>query len=253
MKTNTPFRKIEVAKCKPNDWNPNVVTPAYMKKLRKGIETTLEASGGTIPPIVVRPHPTKKKRFQIIDGFHRWKVFQDIGLEKIDAYIIDADDKLAMSLTATLNYLRGEPEPEKYADFVGRILNENKITTEDLAAYLPESSEELDMLIENYEIKLDELVMPEPEEGETVEEKKPSETWVELKFLVSAGQAEIIEAELARISSVLEGKNARGRSLEFMAVNSADTPLKSIVGESGAEKKTKRLKSKKDRAEETSH
>ncbi len=46
-----------------------------------------------------------------------------------------------------------------------------------------------------------------------------------MKFNVSRSQAEIIEQELSRICSVLEGKNLRGRALEFMAVQSAQTPF----------------------------
>lgn len=53
----------------------------------------------------------------------------------------------------------------------------------------------------------------------------------EAKFWIAKDQEKIVEAEITRISSLLDGKNVRGRALEFMAVNSSQTDLDNLTGE----------------------
>jgi len=59
--------------------------------------------------------------------------------------------------------------------------------------------------------------------------------FVEDKFWISKEQKKIVDAEITRISSLIEGKNIRGRALEYMAVNSSQTPIDNIVGENAAD------------------
>lgn len=65
------------------------------------------------------------------------------------------------------------------------------------------------------------------------------EKFVELKFWVAEDQKTVIEDELTRISSLIKGKNLRGRALEAMAVISSQTPTDNIMGEEESKPKPK--------------
>lgn len=65
-------------------------------------------------------------------------------------------------------------------------------------------------------------------------------------FWVAKDQKKVIEDEVVRVSSLLKGKNLRGRALEYMAVNSSQTDLDNFTGEEAPVKqptfKTKKRK-----------
>lgn len=65
-----------------------------------------------------------------------------------------------------------------------------------------------------------------------------------MTFWVAKDQKPIIEDEIVRIGALLKGKNLRGRALEYMAVNSAQTPTENLTGESDVQAKPK-FKTKK--------
>lgn len=55
--------------------------------------------------------------------------------------------------------------------------------------------------------------------------------FVAMTFWVAEDQKQIIEDEIVRISAHIKGKNLRGRALEYMAVNSSQTPADNLTGE----------------------
>lgn len=227
-----PHRRVRVSDCAPNDWNPNRMTQEIREKLLAGLKLTKD-QGGHTPPIVVRKHPDQSiAKYQIIDGFHRWDIYRSEELDdRIDAFILDVDTKTAMILTDTLNYLRGSPDPDGYAQYMQRLLNENHMTPAEAALYLPATSDEITDLLANYDLKIEQIEVP----SDTVAgEADAQEVFVELKFFISTTQAEVVERELARISKLLQGKNVRGRALEYMAVNSSQTPIENFLGEGEA-------------------
>ena len=225
-----PHRRLKIADCEPNDWNMNVVPPDVREKLQYGIEKMLEATGGVLPdPIVVRPHPTATTaKWQIIDGYHRWDILRALGHEEVDAWVIDVSTKNAMILTDTLNYLRGDQDNEKKADYLRRLIVENHMTVPEVAEFLPETVDEIQRYLDAYDIKIEHLDIPE-DEGDKGDDTA-GDPFMELKFVMSRSQAEVVEREVTRISSILNGKNMRGRALEFMAVNSSQKPMESILG-----------------------
>ena len=58
-----------------NPWNPNRVPPDLYEKLRAYLERE-----GFVEPLVVRP---KGDRFEILGGFHRWKIAGELGLHEL--------------------------------------------------------------------------------------------------------------------------------------------------------------------------
>lgn len=226
-----PYRSVRVSACAPNDWNPNKMDSTTREKLTRGI-TLLMKNVGHIPPIVVRRHPDRSvAKYQIIDGYHRWDILRSEGFERVDAYILDVDTKTAMILTDTLNYLRGEPNMDDYAEYYRKLINEEGATVQELGELVHKNPDEIEALLDAYEIEIDHIDVPTETDGET-KAKDEDDVFIEMKIPVSRGQAEVIERELSRIGALLNGKNIRGRALEFMAVNSSHTPIDNLMGSS---------------------
>lgn len=220
-------KKVLVTALEPNPWNPNKMPGRLLVKLTKNIEETLK-KGKSIPPVVVRPHPTDKGRYQIIDGFHRYKSFKQLKVPDIDVFVMDVDDATAKLLTMNLNYLRGDKDPEKYTTLVSDLL-EGGMTLDDLSALLPEDEADISDLITTFGDgeAIRQLIAAQDAAGvrDTVKDLNEDNVFVELRYNVSVTQAKVIKRELDRISARLAGNNTEGRALEFMAVQSSQSEL----------------------------
>lgn len=225
--------RVSVDKIEPNTWNMNKVPKAVYDKLKVDIQETLDEAG-TIPPIVCRRHPVKAGILQIVDGEHRWKIIKELGYAEIDVVVLELSDKRAMSMTAELNYLRGDPDMEKYPQYLARMVQENGVDSEWLSQHLPDSKDEIDSYLDSINFKIEEIKVPiDGEDAGMPASKDASNTdsLLEVKFQLRKGGAEMVERELARLCKLLGGgKNARGRALEVMAVLSSQTPDASITG-----------------------
>lgn len=233
---NTPYRSLKVSACQPNDWNPNKMDAVTRDKLQHGIRTLLQTSGH-IPPIVVRKHPSPSGgvKWQIIDGFHRWDILRQDGVKRVDAYVLKVDTKTAMILTDTLNYLRGSPDKDLQAEYYRKLVEDEGQSIVELAKFVRETEDELRDLIEMHGIEIQEVDLTSVgSEGGEDADAEDADMMLEAKFVVSKSQQEVIERELARIGAHLEGKNIRGRALEYMAVNSSQTSIHNLMGSSEA-------------------
>lgn len=222
--------KVPVADCLPNTWNMNVMPAAQYAKLKAWVAKSKEDTGRLALPIVIRTHPTEPGKWQIIDGYHRWKAASELKWTDVDCWVYECSDKDAMLLTDSLNYLRGDPDGEKYAEYL-KALSKTGATLDEISALTHHSSEELQEIIDSYDIKIEDVPI-DPVEVDTEDpDDKAAKTdeWVKMEFVVSKDAAEVIEAELARVGSVLTGKNIRGRALEFAMVQSAQTPMEDIL------------------------
>lgn len=211
--------KLPIDRLNPNEWNPNVLPKEKYAKLKKWIRKCREETGKVPLPVVVRP--ISSSRFEIIDGEHRWRATKELGYTDIDCHIYECDTKTAKLLTNSLNYLKGEPDKVKEASYVQDLINEG-LSLEEIVQHTDYTEDRLDDMVLTAGIEIEDVDMDDAKEEES---EKKLESWIDLKFTVPVEVAEIIEAEIARIGTVLTGKNIRGRCLEFMAVNSANTPL----------------------------
>lgn len=227
-KVELGYQRVPVTSLEPNPWNPNRMPGGLFTKLIKNVEDTLKENG-RIPPVVVRPHPKDKDRLQIIDGFHRYKAFKQLKKADIDVFIMDVDDEAAKLLTANLNYLRGEKDPEKYTALLTDLMGEGEMTLDQLAELLPEDEADISDLITTYGdgAAIRKLIDAQDEKQATdkTDGLKDENTFVELRFNVSISQAKVVQREIDRIGKALSGNNVEGRALEFMAVQSSQTEL----------------------------
>lgn len=222
-----PYKLVKLRRCVPNDWNPNVLDGDNYEKLKNGIKRLLRHKRHM--PIIVRKHPEEKGKYQIIDGFHRWKAYGELEQKRIGVFVIKADDATARILTNTLNYLRGTPDRKKYAQSVIDLIGMG-VKQKDLADLLPETEEDIDQLIDEGNVSVETFAqLKEEDEARLTDLEKSDhdEVWIDLKFKVSADAAKVIEQEITRIADAVKGKNRRGRALELMAVQSSQSDLPS--------------------------
>jgi ParB/RepB/Spo0J family partition protein len=138
---NTTNKTLSIAinKLMAHPANPNVMSEAKLRKLVRNIKRT-----GLYEPIVVRPHPKKKDRFQIINGYHRIKVLEQLGHKAVDCVVWDVDNEQAEILLATLNRLCGSDEPAKKIELLKTL--KERFGSAQLAKLLPNTAKQIDHL-----------------------------------------------------------------------------------------------------------
>lgn len=224
--------KVKLDVCVPNDWNMNTMDKIIYEKTKQGVADTREQTED-LPPITCRPHPKYKRKLQIVDGFHRWKMAAEQGVETIDVFVIYVDTKVAMMMTAQLNYNRGEQDLEKYPEYLARLMKEHDIDAEYLAERLPDTVDEINNYMQSIDFELEDVTIPRDDEGSVEKETKDAsdnDALVELRFVIRKGAGEVVQKELTRLKKALgnQGKNLDGRALEAMAVLSSQTPAGSL-------------------------
>lgn len=233
---------VSVDNVRPNTWNMNVMSPQMYEKTKLGIKETRE-EGGRIPPIAVRPWLGKKRILQIIDGEHRWRMYKELGYAEIEVDVSYVSTKRAMLMTPQMNYNRGEPDMEKYPQYMAKMIQIfDDVDPKYLSERLPDSEDEIKSYLASIDFELEAVVIPRDEEGlAPTQDASDTDALLDLKFTVRQGAGEVIERELARLSQHLGGgKNIRGRALEAMAVLSSQTPNGSITPTEDSPKKRRK-------------
>lgn len=241
-----PRQRVPLDSCEPNPWNPNKMSQEKKDKLWMGMQNVLKQAGH-LPAIWVRPHPSPhgKVKWQIIDGEQRWTILshhqdsdivQEHLLGEIDVEIYYVDTKTAMTLTSTGNWLRGEQDPDSYAEYLKSLLRDHHMTIEEAAQVLPETADEIQSYVEAYDIRLEDPDVPTGDHPPSDSTEGDDETLMEFKCVMRKGALRIVVQEQNRIAAMLKersgrtGLNIQGRALEYMAVLSAQTPPESISG-----------------------
>lgn len=140
MPYRTEHKQLKIDSIEKNPWNPNVMSERVYEAEKESI-----TEFGMIDPITVRPHPDDPKKYQIIDGEHRWRVCSELGHKTIPAEIIhDLSDAQAKKLTLILNETRGRADRIELAQLLAEIQVD---FGDDLIKGLPYHADELDELI----------------------------------------------------------------------------------------------------------
>lgn len=196
------IRELPVESLLPNPWNPNRVPAETFAKLRAYIERE-----GFVEPLVVRP--LDKDTFQILGGFHRWRIAKELAYESVPCVVVDVDDRRAKVLTVNLNELKGQSVPALLAELVHDLSRE--LSLDDLASQLPYTVPELEDLQDLLRIP-DGLEAQLVEEAERMERERPRV----LSFAVSPDQEAVIEQALTKASTDVAG-TSRGAALTCIA------------------------------------
>jgi ParB-like chromosome segregation protein Spo0J len=162
-----------------------------------------------VEPIVVRPH---EDGYQILGGYHRWKIARELGCETVPCAVVDLDDRRAKILTINLNEMKGQSVSALLSELVHDLSQE--LTLEDLESQLPYSGTELKDALEIMKIP-DGLEALLDEEVEKAERERPHI----LSFVVE--DVETVEKAIEKASQA-GGGITRGKALVEMARSYVD-------------------------------
>lgn len=199
--------EIPVGHLIPNPWNVNRMSAEIEHKLTEYLRRE-----GLVEPMVVRPHPTEAERYEILGGYHRWKICKEkLGYEAMPCVVVDLDDKRAKILSINLNEMSGEPVPALLSELLHDLNRE--IAIEDLETLLPYDASAIEDALEL-------LKLPEGLDRMLEEEaaKEEAEAPVIVSVVLDKKQYAVVEAAMERaIREVGAIKNRKGRAIELMA------------------------------------
>jgi ParB family chromosome partitioning protein len=128
-------RALSVDLLEPGPFQPRgKIDPEALKELTDSIRTS-----GVLQPILARPHPTERHRYQIIAGERRWRASQLAGLREIPVLLRDLTDAEAMAAALVENLQRQDLNPIEEADGYRRLINEFSLTQEQLGVAVGKS------------------------------------------------------------------------------------------------------------------
>jgi len=199
--------------------NANVMDGDLLEKLKAHIKKS-----GRYPFLIVRPHPDKPGKYQMLDGHHRVSVLKEIGYKKARCDIWDVNDRDAKLLLATLNRLEGQDIPIRRASLVHELLSDMNIP--DLSGLLPETEKQIEELHTLLEFPAEEIAAQLEEETEQAEKSMPRV----ISFVVTPEQEEVIENAVELASDGTPGRDRKAKGL----FNIASNYIKEIDHESNA-------------------
>jgi len=202
--------------------NANIMPEDLREKLRAHIKRT-----GRYPHLIVRPHPEKPGKYQILDGHHRLGILRDLGHVEARCDVWDVDDHEAKLLLATLNRLEGSDQPMRRAQLIHELLGE--MSMEDLAGLLPETDRQLEELHSLLEFPAEEIAALLEEQSEEQERVLPRV----MSFVVTPDQERLVENAVELASDGTPGRDRRARGLvnlakQYMEDRSEEVACKSL-------------------------
>ena len=199
--------EISVDQLEANPWNVNRMSKPMMRKL-----TAYLKREGLVEPIVVRPHPKKEGRYEILGGFHRWTICKDeLGYETVPCVVADLNDKRAKILSVNLNSMKGEAVPSLLSNLLHDL--EQEMPMPDIEATMPFDKSEITDFLSL-------LQVPEGFADELEEEakRKDREAPEVLTVVLDRKQFALGEQATEKAQDEVGGmKNPKARTLELMA------------------------------------
>jgi len=174
------LKLVPAARVQPNPWNYNVQSDDDFTKLA----ASLRRFGFVERPVV---RTLADGTYQIINGEHRWRAAQLIGMVEIPVVDVgEMDDAQAKQLTIILNELGGSPDQVRLADLM-RDIHES-VSVDEMREVMPYSAGELRMYLDAVDFSFDRLsaadvrpaeeqvpddvVVPDPPEADGTKLKK---------------------------------------------------------------------------------
>ncbi|GAI12091.1 unnamed protein product, partial [marine sediment metagenome] len=119
----------------PNDYNTNVMPPDAYRRL---VEDMRENGPGAIEPIIVRKDG---KKFEIVDGFNRWRAAGELAWQTIPARIRGVSLGEAKVINYRKNSERGTINPFREAELFKSDMGEGMTQQEVAERYGVERSQ----------------------------------------------------------------------------------------------------------------
>ncbi|WP_068675972.1 ParB/RepB/Spo0J family partition protein [Oceanobacillus sp. Castelsardo] len=133
-------QEIAIKECRPNPYQPRKTFHAdAIEELKESI-----IQHGILQPIIVRQ---SIKGFEIVVGERRYRAAKEAGLEKIPAIIKELTDEKMMELALLENLQREDLTPIEEAEAYSNLMNELRITQEELSKRLGKSRSHIANLV----------------------------------------------------------------------------------------------------------
>ena len=126
----TPIDALE-----PNPFQPRgAIADADLTELTASIREQ-----GLLQPILIRRHPSREGRFEIVAGERRWRAARLAGLTSIPSFIRDLTDAAASAAALVENLQRKDLNPIEEAEGFKRLIEGFGLTQEELATAIGKS------------------------------------------------------------------------------------------------------------------
>ncbi len=122
--TAIPIEHLQPGPFQPRD----TMDPSDLQDLADSIRAR-----GVLQPLLARPHPTERDRYQIIAGERRWRASQLAGLHEIPVLVRPLSDPEAMAAALVENLQRADLNAIEEAEGYQRLIEEFNMTQEKLA------------------------------------------------------------------------------------------------------------------------
>ena len=196
-------RQIDMRRILPHPENSNHMNEETLSKLRTHIKNT-----GRYEPLIVRPHPVEKNKFQIINGHNRLIVLRSLGYGKVKCVVWKVNDIQTRLYLATLNRLSGNDIPERRALLIGSLFE--RYQRDDLVTLLPESHAQLAELerLEEADLKTCLFQNPSAVKGKTKSI---------LEFFLDSEEAKDVNLALETAAKKHREAGGRSQALAYIA------------------------------------
>lgn len=186
------------------------------------------ARSGVMQPIVVRPHPEQKGKYEIIAGERRWRASKLAKQSTIPAVIRALDDKAALEMALVENVQRQDLTAIEEALGYQRLMDEFSYTQEELSATVGKSRPHIANMLrllslpDSIRIKLEEGALTPGHARALVKADKPEELADEIiRRGLNVRQAE----NLARAGMPEIERKPRGGAREGAGAKAAPAPV----------------------------
>jgi len=202
----------------------NVMDDGLLEKLKAHIKQSKR-----YPFLIVRPHPDRQGKYQMLDGHHRIQVLKDLNYETARCDVWDVSNKEAKVLLATLNRLEGQDQPLRRAQLVHDLLAD--ISMSDLAGLLPENDKQIEELNSLLQFPAEEIAMQLEEETKQAEKVMP----MVIHFVVTPDQEDVISQAVELASDGTVGRDRKAKGLYNLAVKFLEDRSEERNNESSAQ------------------
>lgn len=188
MISTLEVKSIPLSIIKFDETNPNELSKDQMN----GLKLTMEKFGYLAPVIL-------NENFEVIDGEHRIRIYQELGEKEIQAYVINVNEIDKKILRQLMNKLRGEHDKQKDALEFKSIYEAGKL--DEFSKLLAKDQEEFEQILsKKFDIEFEreeEQEIPEP----------PKTTKVKLGDIYQLGNHRIMCGDSTKdMDKLLDGK-----------------------------------------------
>jgi ParB family transcriptional regulator, chromosome partitioning protein len=128
-------RQVALDQLDPNPFQPRSTSdPAALDELAQSIRAR-----GILQPLLVRPHPTKPGRFQIIAGERRWRAAGAAGVHEVPTLVREMADTDAAAIALVENLQRQDLSAIDEAEGYERLISQFGLTQESVGQSIGKS------------------------------------------------------------------------------------------------------------------